>query len=299
MWNKKCKKCNWISVKKDWFKRWKQRYKCKECWYVFQNNSRNKGKDKIWKEYTDWKQTYIELWKTYKCSIQTIQKELDKKKLKENILKPRKTVLLVDTTYFWRAYWIMVFRSYELKKNLLWKEVSWETLEEYRTWIQELERRWWEIQAIVCDWKKGLLNLNKPVQMCIFHQKQIIRRYITKNPKLKANKDLKDIVSMIWKSRKETIKIWIEDWYRIYKLFLEERNFNWKLIHTRTIKAYKSIIRNLEYLYTYEKYDWILDIPKTTNSLESVFSHMKQKVRIHRWLKKRRKLRLIHHFLSK
>jgi len=29
--------------------------------------------------------------------------------------------------------------------------------------------------------------------MCVFHQKQIMRKYITKNPKLEANKELKDI----------------------------------------------------------------------------------------------------------
>jgi hypothetical protein len=34
--------------------------------------------------------------------------------------------------------------------------------------------------------------------MCIFHQKQIMRRYITKTPKLEANKELQDI----WLNRK-------------------------------------------------------------------------------------------------
>ncbi len=39
-YQKRCKKCWSIEIKKDWFMRWKQRYKCKLCWYVFQNKTR-------------------------------------------------------------------------------------------------------------------------------------------------------------------------------------------------------------------------------------------------------------------
>ncbi|WP_415407299.1 hypothetical protein ACLHDG_01875 [Sulfurovum sp. CS9] len=36
-----------------------------------------------------------------------------------------------------------------------------------------------------------------PVQMCHFHQKMIIQRYVTRKPKLEASKDLKKIVSRL------------------------------------------------------------------------------------------------------
>jgi hypothetical protein len=52
-------------------------------------------------------------------------------------------------------------------------------------------------------------------------------------------------------------------------------------------------------LYTFKEYEWKIEIPSTTNSLESVFWHMKQKVGLHRWLKKHRKFRLIDEFLWK
>ena len=193
----------------------------------------------------------------------------------------------------------MVFRSYDFKKNLLWKEVKWETLQEYKDGIDYLKNQWWTIKAIVCDGKKWLLWLNIPVQMCIFHQKQIMRRYITQNPKLEANKELKDISSLIWWIRKITIQKWLDDRYRRYKDFLLEKNDSWNYVHTRTRKAYRSLKHNLSYLYTFSDFEWIIDIPKTTNSLESVFSHMKQKVWLHRWLRKDRKLKLIDEFLWK
>jgi hypothetical protein len=37
----------------------------------------------------------------------------------------------MDATYNGKKYGIMVFRSYELKKNLLWKEIFWETVQAF------------------------------------------------------------------------------------------------------------------------------------------------------------------------
>lgn len=54
----------------------------------------------------------------------------------------------------------------------------------------------------------------------------------------------------------------------------------------KTRKAYKSVIKNLDNLYIFKEYEWIMNIPKTTNDLESVFSRLKQLIRIRRWLKK-------------
>jgi len=194
----------------------------------------------------------------------------------------------------------MVFRSYELKKNILRKEVKWETIQDYKDGISLLQSQWWIIKAIVCDGKRWLLWwLDIPVQMCIFHQKQIMRKYITKTPKLEANKELKEISWLIWDIKKVTLKKWLDDRYSRYKFFLQEKNDGWTYIHTRTRKAHRSLKNNLQYLYTFADYTWIIDIPRTTNSIESVFSHMKQKVWLHRWLKKKRKLRLIDEFLWK
>lgn len=67
MWNKNshktCKKCKSKEIKKDGFMRWKQRYKCKICGYVFQNKSRkiSINVQQLWNEYCFWKQNYAEL----------------------------------------------------------------------------------------------------------------------------------------------------------------------------------------------------------------------------------------------
>lgn len=299
MVNKNCKKCGSRHIKKDGKMRWKQRYKCCFCGYVFQNSRRECINYKLRDEYSIHKQTYKELWKKYWKDVRTIRNKLDKVIIKKYAIEPWETVLIIDTTYFWRSFWIMVFRSYELKKNLLRKEVKRETLEEYKLWITELEKAWWIIKAVVCDWKRWLLKMKIPVQMCIFHQKAILRKYLTKSPILDPNKELKDIWSVIWKVRKNTVKAMLDDWYRRHKKFLVERNDEWAYTHIRTRKAYRSIVSNLDNLYIFRDYEWKIEIPNTTNSLESLFSRLKQWVRIHRWLKKERKLKLIDAFLLK
>ena len=195
----------------------------------------------------------------------------------------------------------MVFRSYELKKNLLWKEVPRETKIWFIQGIRELQTKWWRINAIVSDGKRWVLWAfpNIPSQMCHFHQKQIVTRYITSNPILLENIELKEIVECLWKFSKKWFTMLLEDWYRRNKTFLEERNESWKLVHWRTKSAYNSLKNNLKYLYTYEDYRGIIDIPRTTNSLESTFSRLKAYLWVHRWQKKWRKLKSIDYILSK
>lgn len=299
-YQKRCKKCRSEEIKRDWFMRWKQRYKCKFCGYVFQNKTRQKKIEinKLWKEYSFWKQFYEELAKKYKVSIKTIQKKLDQYEFIPPKVKPTEIILLMDTTYFWE-FWIMAFKDYKSKKIINYKIVKNENNTDYKNWVKELQNEWWIIKAIVCDWRKWLLNWfpNIPTQMCNFHQIAIIRRYITKTPKLKANKALKWITELLVHTDKETFSYYIELYWKVYKNFLNEMYLwnDWKMhyIHEKTRSAYKSLKNNLKYLFTWYDYKGIIEIPNTTNWLEWVFWNIKPKITLHRGLKKERKIKLI------
>ena len=203
----------------------------------------------------------------------------------------------MDTTYWWRMYGYMVFRSRDMKKNLLWYKVSHETVDVYKQWIRELQASWVEVSGIVCDWRRWLLwgFWSIPTQMCLFHQKQIVVRNITKRPKLEANKELLEIVEMLWRISSSNRKERLKNRYNRYENWLKERNEQWWLIHTRTIKAYRSLIRNMQYLFIYEQYP---HIPSTSNSLEWKFGRLKQKLRNHRWLTLERRQKYIERYLN-
>jgi hypothetical protein len=49
--------------------------------------------------------------------------------------------------------------------------------------------------------------------MCQFHQLAIIRRYITKSPKLPASIELKKLLAMMRLTDKESFKGALSDWF--------------------------------------------------------------------------------------
>lgn len=303
-----CPKCNSKNTKKDWKRRGKQSYKCKSCNYVWINKAKkdnSKQAEKLYYQYVVRKQTYSELSQDYWLSKKTIQFLFDNLDIDIELVLPvwKEIILLIDTTYF-GDFWLMVFKDATSKKILYYKVVDYETNKAYKEWVQYLVDRWVIIKAIVSDWRRWLLGWFSwiPTQMCHFHQKAIIRRYITKNPKLKPNKELKEIVDWLNKTDKESFTYWLDEWYNKHKNWLNEKWVykNWKKYykHRRTRSAYFSLRRNLPYLFVYQDYWKILDIPNTTNWLETMFWYIKTRLRCHSWLRLDRKLKFIKFLLS-
>ncbi|WP_434581546.1 hypothetical protein MLC52_05345 [Sulfurimonas sp. NW15] len=85
------------------------------------------------------------------------------------------------------------------KEILIWKHIQSEIVQDYRYLKEELLARGYTITSATLDGKRGLYKAFKdiPIQMCHFHQKKIVQRYLTMRPKLQASKDLKKIVSRL------------------------------------------------------------------------------------------------------
>ena len=210
----------------------------------------------------------------------------------------------MDTTYWGDSFGVMLFKDAITKENLLKYYVKYETNAHYKRGIEELQNIGFKIIAIVCDGRKGLINsfINIPVQMCQFHQAAIIRRYITKNPRLPASIELKDIVSMMVQTDKESFEGALKQWYNKWEPFLNERTINKETgksyyTHKRLRSAYRSLKTNMPWLFTW--YDNIeLDIPNTTNALEGYFADLKNKLRNHNGLSLTRKKKFIDGFIK-
>ena len=170
--------------------------------------------------------------------------------------------------------------------------------------MQELLILGYKIKSITIDGKRGLYKAfeDYPTQMCHFHQKKIIQRYITKHPKLEASQELKKIVSTLTKTSDIKFTIKLDNWFDKYKDFLNEKTINEvtqkeTFTHARLVAAYKSLRTNLPYLFTCKKYKNI-SIPNTTNCLDGgVFSPMKMLIKIHRGLSKSLKLKIVDDYL--
>jgi len=198
----------------------------------------------------------------------------------------------------------LVFKDNESKEILIWKHIESEIVKDYRYLKEELLARGYTITSATLDGKRGLYKAFKdiPIQMCHFHQKKIVQRYITMKPKLDASKDLKKIVSRLTQTTEKNFTNKLDDWYDIYKDFLDERSVSsttgeLHYTHPRIRAAYRSLRTNLPYLFTYKNYK-NLAISNTTNALEGgVFSHMKNMISLHRGLSKSLKLNLVDYYL--
>lgn len=140
-----------------------------------------------------------------------------------------------------------------------------------------------------------------PVQMCHFHQVKIVTKYLTKNPILEANIELRNIALKLSRTDKESFSGWLNEWYQKRKEFLKERSLDpetgkYYFKHRRTRSAFFSLKRNLDYLFTFYDYPK-LNIPNTNNSIEGTFSAIKRKVNIHNGLRKDRQIKLVFYLL--
>ena len=210
----------------------------------------------------------------------------------------------MDTSYWGSNFGVMLFKDALTGENLLKYYVKNETNSLYKKGIEELQNRGFEIVAIVCDGRRGLFGIfNKiPVQMCQFHQAAIVRRYITKSPRIPAAIELKEIVELMTHTDKESFEGALFSWQNKWKIFLNERSTNEETgksfyTHKRLRSAYRSLKTNLPWLYMW--YDNIeLNIPNTTNMLEGHFSDLKNKLRNHNGLSLTRKKKFIDGFLK-
>lgn len=197
----------------------------------------------------------------------------------------------------------MVFKDSLTGKILLKKYVKIETNKLYFSGIEEIARRGITVQSIICDGRKGLLQLFEdiPVQMCNFHQVAIIRRYLTKKPKMQASIELWEHALLMARTDKESFEGGLAEWHNKWKGFLDERKLDAKgknrYIHKKLRSAYRSLKTNLPWLFTwYDNPD--LKMPNTTNAIDGHFSDLKNKLRNHNGLSMERKMKFIDEFLK-
>lgn len=226
--------------------------------------------------------------------------QLDKTKT-ELIVKvcPQPIVIGADATFFNRTYGIILFRSVKLKKNLWWRQIDSETADVYRQGREHLEKNGFAILAAVIDGKTGVKQVfsDIPVQMCQYHQKKIVNRYLTLRPKLEAGRELMAITKTLTTATEAQFTDALNRWHEKWKTFLKERTINvetnkWYYTHKRLRSACRSLKTNLPILFTYQKYP-DLGIPNTNNSLEGTFTALKKLINNHNGLIRKRRYKVI------
>lgn len=215
-------------------------------------------------------------------------------------------MLILDATFFGRGYGILMARN--LSKVLSWHEIVSESIHEYEQRLKQLEAMGYCFSAFVVDGKPGVRQFlarrypGIPIQLCQFHQIQIVKRYIPIRAKTEAARKLRRIALGLTKTYETAFEQALDDWHSEYGDFLKEKTSvegttRWHYTHRRLRSAYRSMRKNLPNLFTFQNHP-NLQIPNTTNHCDGLFAHVKQKVLIHRGISKKRRKQMIDYFLE-
>lgn len=209
--------------------------------------------------------------------------------------------MVVDTTFFgsrdYESWSIVAFRDPQGKENLYWQVEKNETKSAYSKGRIYLESLGYKILSVTGDGFIGIKQAFEGIsyQMCQVHMKRLIISKITRNPQTKAGQVLLALIKTLHKTNKKTFEKRFKQYTFMYFSFISEKTTNpftgetyWT--HRKLREAYFSLYRHLPYLFIFEKDNRIW---KNTNSIEGHFSHLKDKLRVHRGLSKNLKVKII------
>jgi len=216
-------------------------------------------------------------------------------------------ILVCDATFYGKRkdkLGSLVFKDIITSEILIWKHIDSELVKDYQQLLKTLIVLGYIIKAIIIDGKRGLYKAFKdyPVQMCHFHQRKTINKYLTRKPRLEASKDLQKIMYNLTSTTQTIFTKKLEKWYQVHKEFLNEKSSSLitkkeHFTHPRIRSAYKSLITNLPYLFTYKNQKNIT-IHNTTNSIDGgVFSPMKKLLKVHNGFTKSLKIKMVDDYL--
>jgi hypothetical protein len=154
----------------------------------------------------------------------------------------------------------------------------------------------------VIDGKRGIAQVFEragiPVQYCQFHQIKTVTKYLTRKPKTEAGVELRSLTLTLSHTNEETFRSKLKAWYERHESFLEERSpaphtkRGWEYTHKRVLSAHRSLTTNLCRLFTHQKYPE-LNLPNTTNCLDGMFSQIKNRLAVHRGLRRERRYKVV------
>lgn len=236
-----------------------------------------------------------------------VKKHLDAALKRVQALVPQATCVAADMTFWGRGYGVIVFRSPTLKKNLWWKESLFETPFVYREGLLALSKAGWTVTSVVIDGKRGVAQVFEhagiPVQYCQFHQVKTVTKYLTRKPKTEAARELRALALTLCRSTEQEFKAALLAWHDRWQEFLNEKSIaphtkrGWEYTHKRLRAAHRSLKSNLSRLFTYQRYPE-LHIPNTTNTLDGMFSQIKNRIAVHRGLSRERRFKIISEILK-
>lgn len=297
----KCPVCGSCHTVKNGKRNGTQTYRCAVCGYQFRNE-KLPSVNEIWQLYSKHKQTVSELAKTLCVSESTIKRRLREVEIEWN--QPSLSgsgFVHLDATYWGRGHGILLAIDEASGIPLYLAMITNETTADYVAAVSSIENRGYAIKGIIIDGKKSLFTQfsGYSIQMCQFHMKQIVRRYITQHPRLKAAIALKRIVDSLACANKDNFcsayQQWKSDWHATITRRTTLSSGKTRYTHRRLRSAMHSLDFYLPYLFTYQA-ESCAGMPNTNNKIEGIFTSLKTKMNAHNGMSDKNRQRFIFGF---
>lgn len=303
-----CVDCKSQNTKKYGQARGVQRYRCNDCGRQFNDERRKKNVlvKQLWKEYCFKKQTIRELSQSHGKDKRTIRKLLDGYIPPEKVHHPRSVHIVVDATYFGErtnesSWCVTVVREPKRKEDLVWAFGETEKTSLYSDLREQLERAGYTIVSVTGDGFNGIRSAFRgiPFQMCHVHMERLVTRGTTRKPQTETGQVLLALIKTLHQTNSHIFITRLTKYLERYQQFLSQKTRHvvsgeWSWSHENLRRASLSLVNLKRYVFTFEHNK---HIPKTTNSLEGRFSHIKDVLGVHRGLTRPHKQKLIHSIL--
>lgn len=204
----------------------------------------------------------------------------------------------------------MVYRAGN--KIIYWQFAQREYYDVYVAGFQWLKQAGYRIQGITSDWHGSIVAAvqevlpNIPHQRCLVHTQRLVQGLLTHQPKTEAGQELLELslfLNQLYNHYEVRIwSRWLLRWKKRYEEMTKHRSYatkddgsrTWWYTHKNVRRAFRSIWLTQDHLFLYLDY---AGLDKDTNNLEANFSHLKEKLHVHRGLKRDRQVSFISWYL--
>lgn len=276
-----------------------QLYRCRDCGHQFRHR-KFPTDAMLWYQYQEHKQTILELSEMYGVSPSTIKRRLRNVVMEwqQPQLEGQSGFVHLDATY-WGHNWGVLAAIDTLTGEPLYLEfIKNETTLDYVEAVRSIESRGYSIRGLIIDGKPSLFKAfsGYKIQMCQFHMKEIVKRYLTKNPRLKAARALSDLMKTLTTATKLQFETDFKNWQEQWKDTLSRKSLlksgKMQFTHRRLRSAMNSIVTYLPYLFTYQLPE-CQGMPNTNNKIEGTFTDLKRNMNNHSGMTKENRKRFI------
>ena len=193
----------------------------------------------------------------------------------------------LDVTYRGRNRDVFLALDDATCRPLYMAFIKHETVADYVKAMETITGMGYAVRGIVIDGMRSLFDTfpQYRIQMCQFHMRSIVDRYLTKSPRLKAAVALKELMGRLTVLTREEFEKelgkWREDWgHTLNRRTVSKRTGKSRFTHRRLPTAMNSIAYYLPYLFTYQE-KGCEGMPNTNNKIEGVFTDLKKNLNNH------------------